>query len=610
MKRILYTLAVAMLFATAALPQIIRVPADQPTIQAAINAASKGDTVLVADGTYYENINFKGKAITVASHFLMDADTSHVSKTIINGSRPSHPDSGSVVYFISGEDTTSVLCGFTITGGTGTETTEDANNIVTPCRAGGGIFCNNGFAAIVHTKIINNTVISNDKEVLGGGLVALPFGSNAWLALRENQISRNMIKTTAGTAVGGGLEIGCNGFLLNNLISHNSIVHNSTGNEQAASGGIDWASYSSGLRTVIAEFNTISHNSVVTQSNRVNATALAGGVLLQGVKGRFTQNEVSHNEIWVKTTGNAVGGGIEVIDVADTFVLEGNRIRNNGITHGTGWGGGIGFYESSPIVSNNIIAGNSANRGGGLFVTLNVKARFINNTIVGNLASEYGGGMFCWSSASPILMNSIIWNNQSPTHPAIHLEYQATVRAAYCDIQGVGVWSGTGNINADPLFADTLFHLANSSPCIGAGTHSYDFGGGTTCYCPHTDINGKPRPWPANSNPDMGAMESELATEVASRDQNAIPRAFALSQNFPNPFNPSTTIEFALPKSSFVTLKIFDLLGNEVATLVAEKLPAGKHQRVWEAKGLASGVYLYRLEAGEFVQTRKLILLR
>jgi hypothetical protein len=89
-----------------------------------------------------------------------------------------------------------------------------------------------------------------------------------------------------------------------------------------------------------------------------------------------------------------------------------------------------------------------------------------------------------------------------------------------------------------------------------------------------------------------------------------IPLKWELEQSYPNPFNPSTTIEFALPKSAFVTLKVYNLLGEEVAMLVAEKLPAGKHQRVWEAKGLASGVYLYRLEAGEFVQTRKLILLR
>jgi len=93
--------------------QIIHVPADQPTIQEGINVAINGDTVLVADSTYYENINFKGKAITVASNFILDGDTSHISNTIIDGSQPEHPDSASVVRFISGEDTTSIIQGFT-----------------------------------------------------------------------------------------------------------------------------------------------------------------------------------------------------------------------------------------------------------------------------------------------------------------------------------------------------------------------------------------------------------------------------------------------------------------------------------------------------------------
>ena len=118
---------------------IIKVPVDTLTIQGGIFLAETGDTVLVSEGTYYENINFSGKAITVASLFILDDDTSHISKTIIDGSQPSHSDSGSVVYFISGEDTTSVLFGFTITGGTGTLT--PAPDLPITLRIGGGIIC-------------------------------------------------------------------------------------------------------------------------------------------------------------------------------------------------------------------------------------------------------------------------------------------------------------------------------------------------------------------------------------------------------------------------------------------------------------------------------------
>jgi hypothetical protein len=99
-------------------------------------------------------------------------------------------------------------------------------------------------------------------------------------------------------------------------------------------------------------------------------------------------------------------------------------------------------------------------------------------------------------------------------------------------------------------------------------------------------------------------------TTAVRENAGEMATTFLIEQNYPNPFNPATTIAFTLPKASLVTLKIYDVLGKEVVTLVAEKLPVGKHQRVWEAKGLASGVYLYRLQAGEFVQTKKLILLR
>jgi hypothetical protein len=88
------------------------------------------------------------------------------------------------------------------------------------------------------------------------------------------------------------------------------------------------------------------------------------------------------------------------------------------------------------------------------------------------------------------------------------------------------------------------------------------------------------------------------------------PSTFFLAQNYPNPFNPNTTIEFSLPKASQVTLKIFNTLGEEVATLLREKRPAGKQNVVWNAGSLPSGVYMYRLEGEGFVETRRLVLMK
>jgi hypothetical protein len=90
----------------------------------------------------------------------------------------------------------------------------------------------------------------------------------------------------------------------------------------------------------------------------------------------------------------------------------------------------------------------------------------------------------------------------------------------------------------------------------------------------------------------------------------SVAQEFSLHQNFPNPFSPSTTISFTIPSRSFVTLKIFDALGKEVSTLVSGDLDMGQHSYQWNAEGLRSGVYLCRLQAGSYVATQKLSLLR
>ena len=89
-----------------------------------------------------------------------------------------------------------------------------------------------------------------------------------------------------------------------------------------------------------------------------------------------------------------------------------------------------------------------------------------------------------------------------------------------------------------------------------------------------------------------------------------IPNEYLLSQNYPNPFNPCTKIKYSVPELSFVTIKIYDVLGSEVATLVNEEKPVGTYELNWNAANLPSGVYFYRLQAGDFVQTRKMIFLK
>jgi len=98
-------------------------------------------------------------------------------------------------------------------------------------------------------------------------------------------------------------------------------------------------------------------------------------------------------------------------------------------------------------------------------------------------------------------------------------------------------------------------------------------------------------------------------TKVSTTTNNIVVR-YSVSQNYPNPFNPTTTISFDIPSRSFVSLKIFDILGREVSTIVSGELEAGSYTRRWNARNMASGVYFYRLTAGSFVETKKLILLK
>ena len=103
---------------------------------------------------------------------------------------------------------------------------------------------------------------------------------------------------------------------------------------------------------------------------------------------------------------------------------------------------------------------------------------------------------------------------------------------------------------------------------------------------------------------------SLLVPTSVKEKTSEIPTEFALMQNYPNPFNPSTTIRYDLPKATHVTLKIYDIMGQQVAELVSQKHNAGVYEIVWNAKGIASSVYFYHITAGDFTSVRKLILMK
>ncbi len=114
--------------------------------------------------------------------------------------------------------------------------------------------------------------------------------------------------------------------------------------------------------------------------------------------------------------------------------------------------------------------------------------------------------------------------------------------------------------------------------------------------------------------PPQGGLSASYKQTAGEALQNpsltALTETYALASNYPNPFNPSTEIRFVLPEASAVSLVVYDVMGREVERLLDKTLEAGYHEARWDATGLPSGVYLYRIEAGPFTQTRRMTLLK
>lgn len=153
--------------------------------------------------------------------------------------------------------------------------------------------------------------------------------------------------------------------------------------------------------------------------------------------------------------------------------------------------------------------------------------------------------------------------------------------------------SGTHNVKAE----DNSFTSGPAAPSPWEYSHTFTVAGSNPYYCePHQG---------------MGMTGTVIVQNpVGVTDDDFIADNFELKQNYPNPFNPTTKIEYQILERSFVSLKVYNILGDEVATLVSEEKPAGVYDINFDGTGLSSGMYLYRLQAGNFIETKKMILLR
>lgn len=328
----------------------------------------------------------------------------------------------------------------------------------------------------------------------------------------------------------------------------------------------------------------------------------------------------------LKVIGNTAsfGGGIYCIDDSPT-ILNVTVSHNRAAAVGSGRaaavgsgrsanaGGGIFIKVSNPNLDHVTVNGNFAEDfGGGIFLSY-ARPRLVHVTLSGNTAGKAGGGIYAKNGSGPILVNTILWDDPPEEIYFLSNGDSNTISIVYSDIRGGQDEIATnnnatirwleGNIVTDPLFVDPDngdLHLQDGSACIDAGRAFYILEGDTLVNLAETSYDGHA--------PDMGSFESSYMT--ANDPEVILPQGFTLHQNYPNPFNHATVIRYDLPQATEVELVICDILGREVATLVSSWQEEGRQTITWDARDVPSGIYIYRIEAGDFTNSRKLILLR
>jgi hypothetical protein len=320
--------------------------------------------------------------------------------------------------------------------------------------------------------------------------------------------------------------------------------------------------------------------------------------------------------------GNCYGGGIYIVSSAPV-------IRNNVISHNFAYGGGGQDFRGG--WSGNGAAGGNAD-GGGIHAAFGGASVIVNNTFYGNRATGGLGGSSnslnagnggnaaagaLNAGASAFVSNNIFCNNAAlggtvgggangANGTSTDGAMTGYTAANYTNnlffnnsaaSNPDGATLGTNTVLADPLFVSTTnFHLQSLSPARKAGTATG---------APSVDLDGMARSNP----PSIGAYEGVGPTAVF-RSAGSVPDEFLLEQNFPNPFNPSTTISYWIPVHSHVSLTVVDMLGREMETLVDGMQEPGKYSFSFDGSNLSSGVYMAKLRSGERMQLMKMLLMK
>jgi len=455
MRTAALAIALALLVASVARAEIHHVPAEFPTIQAAIDAAVDGDTVLVSPGTYTERVQFLGKEIEVRS-------TDGPGVTTIDGG-----GGGPVVRFLQGEGPGAILEGFTITGGTGKWKGSR--------RFGGGIVAANASPTIRH-----NFLVENEANVGGAGafLGGAPRIENNVVDhnLAINEPVEILMLGGAFAFFGGAPEV------LGNEITWNALAGADMSEDDP---GFGCGVYGKSLDGARFEGNLLEDNTYFATINN------AGGAIYLEGEGFVT---IRGNRI--EGNSSCAGGGIYV-DGTQTWI-EGNTIRSNfGDCSDGAPGGGIAISRAVSVLRDNFIEGNETYLGGGIAAVWDAHVVVVNCILLENRAGFGGGVGLDGSSATAVVTNctflrqhlfdfwgsedgAAIWGDGITATNCIlrdNVESQGNEKeiggdpvVTYSNVE-TG-WPGVGNIDEEPLYAvaqDGWIQLRLGSPGIDAG---------------------------------------------------------------------------------------------------------------------------------------------